>query len=157
MVYTKLYYIQYILYIHCVIKVSVTLSFTVRSLRKQISGLIERNLGVNRADERPVLRQATAGHIEGDDSGGLWYRHDGVGEPQRAVIASDSQLDAAGVGPKEGSPCHTRQSDRKHFIILWDLTDKRKETFSHTAVSFMLLFLNSECETQKTLFASFKL
>lgn len=67
----------------------------------------EMNLSVNRTNDWPILCQSPAGHIEGNDSCRLWYCHDRVGKSQWAIITPDSQLDAAGVGPKEGSTYHT--------------------------------------------------
>lgn len=67
---------------------------------------IKSNLGVHRADKRAILSQASTGHIQGNDSSWFWYRHDRVSEAQRAVISAYSQLDAAGIGPKEGSTFH---------------------------------------------------
>lgn len=66
------------------------------------------NLGVNGADEWPIFSQPSTGHIEGNDTSWLLHSHNWVGEPQWTVITPDSQLDAACIGPEEGSTCHTR-------------------------------------------------
>lgn len=66
------------------------------------------NLMFNRADDGPVFSEPTAGHVESDDSSGLCHCQGLVGEPQRAVIAADPQLHAAGVWPEESSTCYIR-------------------------------------------------